>query len=52
MSAPAMRAMSPAPVRMTPCTDASVLAFSKAVFKSIKVGAFNALRTFGRLTVM
>src|SRR6266576_2296325 len=48
MSAPAMKALSPAPVRITPCTDASALASSNAAFKSVQVGA---LSTLGRLTV-
>ena len=51
MSAPAMNALSPAPVRMTPSTVASSRASSKAVRRSFHVGVFKALRTFGRLTV-
>src|SRR5437660_7637402 len=51
MSAPAMKALSPAPVRITPCTDASALASSNAAFKSVQVGVLSALSTLGRLTV-
>src|SRR5258705_10398454 len=51
MSAPAMKALSPAPVRITPCTDASALASSKAARKSVQVGVLSALSTLGRLTV-
>src|SRR5882757_5692084 len=51
MSAPAMKALSPAPVRITPRTEASALASSNAARKSIQVGVLSALSTFGRLTV-
>src|ERR1700688_1770266 len=51
MSAPAMKALSPAPVRITPCTDASAFASSNAVFKSVHVGVLSALSTLGRLIV-
>jgi len=51
MSAPAMNALSPAPVRMTPRTAASSRASSKAVRKSFQVGVLRALSTFGRLSV-
>src|SRR3984885_10090948 len=51
MSAPAINALSPAPVRMTPSTVASSRASSNAVRRSAQVGVFKALRTFGRLTV-
>ena len=47
MSAPAMNALSPAPVRMTPRTAASSRASSKAVRRSGQVGVFSALSTFG-----
>src|SRR3984893_10870306 len=51
MSAPAMNALLPAPVRMTPRTALSSRAASKAVRRSFQVGAFRALSTLGRLTV-
>src|SRR5882724_13110908 len=51
MSAPAMKALSPAPVRITPCTDASAFASSNAACKSVQVGVLSALSTLGRLTV-
>src|SRR6266436_9841879 len=51
MSAPAMKALSPAPVRITPCTDASAFASSNAARKSVHVGVLSALSTLGRLTV-
>ena len=51
MSAPAMNALSPAPVRMTPRTAASSRASSKAVRRSFHVGVFSALSTLGRLMV-
>src|SRR3954451_21282392 len=46
-----MKALSPAPVRITPWTDASSLASSNAACKSIHVGVLSALSTLGRLTV-
>src|ERR1700680_3896907 len=46
-----MKALSPAPVRITPCTDASSLASSNAACKSVHVGVLSALSTLGRLTV-
>src|SRR5207249_9896397 len=51
MSAPAMNALSPAPVRMTPRTAASSCASSNAALRSSHVLLFRALRTFGRLRV-
>ena len=51
MSAPAMKALSPAPVRMTPRIAASSRASSNAVRRSFHVGVFRALSTLGRLTV-
>ena len=51
MSAPAMNALLPAPVRMMPRTVASSRASSKAVRRSFHVGVFRALSTLGRLTV-
>src|SRR3984957_2130152 len=51
MSAPAMNALSPAPVRMTPSTVASSRASSNAVRRSAQVGVFIALSTSGRFTV-
>jgi hypothetical protein len=51
MSAPAMKALSPAPVRITPCTDASAFASSKSAYRSVQVGVLSALSTLGRLTV-
>src|ERR1700733_10287659 len=51
MSAPAMKALSPAPVRMTPRTEASFFTSSKAVCKSVQVGVFSALSTLGRSIV-
>src|SRR5260370_32172141 len=46
-----MKAFSPAPVRLTPCTDASSFASSNAACKSVQVGVLSALSTLGRLTV-
>src|ERR1700676_5391769 len=51
MSAPAMKALLPAPVRITPPTAASACASSNAVLRSAQVGEFRALSTLGRLTV-
>src|SRR5205807_6589614 len=51
MSAPAMNALSPAPVRMTPRIAESPRASSNAVCKSSHVLRFKAFRTFGRLSV-
>src|SRR5262249_34930025 len=51
MSAPAMNALSPAPVRITPRTNGSSRAFSNAVRRSRQVAEFSALSTFGRLSV-
>src|SRR5262249_20210627 len=51
MSAPAMKALSPAPVRITPRTAASSRASSKTVFKSSHVRWLSAFSTFGRLSV-
>src|SRR6267154_1369524 len=51
MSAPAMNALSPAPVRITPRTPASSGAASKAARRSSHVFPFSALRTLGRLSV-
>src|SRR5262245_52428626 len=51
MSAPAMKALSPVPVRITPRTVASVRASSKTVFRSSHVWWLSALSTFGRLRV-
>src|SRR3984893_11223023 len=51
MSAPAMNALLPAPVRMTPRTAASSRASSNAVRRSAQVALFSALSTLGRLTV-
>src|SRR2546425_2711270 len=51
MSAPAMNALSPLPVRMTPRTAASSRASSNAVRKSSQVLWFRAFSTFGRLSV-
>ena len=51
MSAPAMNALSPAPVRMTPRTAASSRASSKTSLRSVQVGLFRAFSTLGRLTV-
>ena len=51
MSAPAIKALSPAPVRMTPRTASSSRASSNAVRRSVQVGVFRALSTLGRLTV-
>src|SRR5437867_3593368 len=51
MSAPAMNALSPAPVRITPHTPASSRAASKAARRSSHVFPFSALRTLGRLSV-
>src|SRR5437667_7941073 len=52
MSAPAMNALSPAPVRMMPRTALSSLAGSNAARKSSQVAVLSALSTFGRLRVM
>src|SRR5438128_266311 len=51
MSAPAMNALSPAPVRMTPRTAVSYRASSKAVRRSSQVRRFRAFSTFGRFSV-
>src|SRR6266581_7903728 len=51
MSAPAMNALSPAPVRITPRTSPSLRAFSNAALRSAHVFPFSALRTLGRLSV-
>src|ERR1700756_5420192 len=51
VSAPAIKALSPAPVRITPCTDASAFASSNAAFKSVQVGVLSALSTLGRSIV-
>src|SRR5882724_8743658 len=51
MSAPAMNALSPAPVRITPRTSASSRAASNAARRSSHVFPFSALRTLGRLSV-
>src|ERR1700760_1356859 len=51
MSAPAMKALSPAPVRITPCTEVSAFASSNADRRSVQVGVLSALSTLGRLTV-
>src|SRR5712671_2178310 len=51
MSAPAMNALSPAPVRITPRTSASSRASSNAARRSSHVFPFSALRTLGRLSV-
>src|SRR6266550_8772290 len=51
MSAPAMNALSPAPVRITPRTSPSLRAFSNAALRSSHVFPFSALRTLGRLSV-
>src|SRR2546429_9683204 len=51
MSAPAAKALSPAPVRMTPCTAASSRASLNASFSSAMVALLRALSTFGRLIV-
>src|SRR5262245_27260814 len=52
MSAPAMNAFSPEPVRITPRTVSSSRASSNAVLRSFQVAPFNAFKTFGRLSVM
>src|ERR1700752_437812 len=46
-----MKAFSPSPVRITPCTDASAFASSNAACRSVQVGVLSALSTLGRLTV-
>src|SRR6266700_3200668 len=51
MSAPAMNALSPAPVRITPRTSSSSRASSNAARRSSHVFPFSALRTLGRLSV-
>src|SRR5258706_13222879 len=51
MSAPAMNALSPAPVRITPRTSSSFWASSNAARRSSHVFPFSALRTLGRLSV-
>src|SRR6266487_2358071 len=51
MSAPAMNALSPAPVRITPRTSSSSRAASNAARRSAHVFPFSALRTLGRLSV-
>jgi len=51
MSAPAMNALLPVPVRITPSTEASAFASANAVCKSAQVDVFSALSTLGRLTV-
>src|SRR6266404_2349414 len=51
MSAPAINALSPAPVRITPRTSPSLRAFSNAALRSSHVFPFSALRTLGRLSV-
>src|SRR5258705_5849241 len=51
MSAPAMNAFSPAPVRITTRTAASCFRSRTARRSSSVVGVFRALRTAGRLTV-
>ena len=43
MSAPAMNALSPAPVRMTPRIAASSRASSKAVLRSFQVGVIQSV---------
>jgi len=44
---PAMNALLPAPVRMTPCTAVSSRASSKAVRMSVHVGVFKAFEHLG-----
>src|SRR6267142_656008 len=51
MSAPATKALPPAPVRITPRTEPSSRASSNAVRRSRMVFALRALSTFGRLMV-
>ena len=51
ISAPAIKALLPAPVRITPRTLTSSRASSKAVRKSFQVGVLSALSTLGLLTV-
>src|SRR5579859_921655 len=51
MSAPATKALSPAPVTMTPRTVSSSRASSKAVRRSAQVALLRAFSTFGRLIV-
>src|SRR6266446_3699858 len=51
MSAPAMNALSPDPVRITPRTSSSWRASSTAARRSSHVFPFSALRTLGRLSV-
>src|SRR6266446_3499568 len=51
MSAPAMNAFSPAPVRIAPRIAASSRTSSNAVRRSFHVGVFSALSAFGRLIV-
>src|SRR3954454_15931842 len=51
MSAPAMKALSPAPVKTTPRTAASSRASSNAARKSSQVRWLSALSTLGRLSV-
>src|SRR5262245_22779091 len=52
MSAPAMNAFSPEPVRITPRTVSSSRASSNAVLKSFQVAPLRAFKTLGRLSVM
>src|SRR5258706_6553048 len=51
MSAPAMKARSPPPVRITPRTSASSRASWNAVARSAQVGVLSALSTLGRSSV-
>src|SRR5258708_4354250 len=51
MSAPAMNALSPAPVRIMPRTSVSRWAASKAVRRSSQVRRLNAFSTLGRFKV-